>query len=57
MNSETVHIIGAGPACLVAAIILADKNNKVTVHEMKDNVGTRFNGDFQGIDDWSTPVR
>ena len=54
MNSKTVNIIGAGPAGLVAAITLAKNNYKVTVHEMKTNVGTRFNGDFQGIDNWST---
>ena len=54
MNSKSVNIIGAGPAGLVAAITLAQNNYKVTVHEMKTNVGTRFNGDFQGIDNWST---
>tara|TARA_R110000868_G_scaffold83058_5_gene234705 strand:+ start:4561 stop:5715 length:1155 start_codon:yes stop_codon:yes gene_type:complete len=54
MNSKTVHIIGAGPAGLVAAIQLAKNNYKVTIHEMKKDVGTRFNGDFQGIDNWST---
>ncbi len=54
MNTETVHIIGAGPAGLVAAINLAKNNYEVTVHEMKENVGTRFNGDFQGIDNWSS---
>tara|TARA_R110002096_G_scaffold433761_1_gene653269 strand:- start:443 stop:1597 length:1155 start_codon:yes stop_codon:yes gene_type:complete len=54
MNSKTVNIIGAGPASLVAAIQLAKNNYSVTVHEMKNDVGTRFNGDFQGIDNWST---
>ncbi|WP_445737246.1 NAD(P)/FAD-dependent oxidoreductase [Mariniflexile sp.] len=54
MNSKTVNIIGAGPASLVAAIQLAKNNYAVTVHEMKNDVGTRFNGDFQGIDNWST---
>ena len=54
MNSKTVNIIGGGPASLVAAIQLAKNNYTVTVHEMKKDVGTRFNGDFQGIDNWST---
>jgi len=54
INPKTVTIIGAGPAGLVAAINLAKNNYKVTVHEMKNDVGTRFNGDFQGIDNWST---
>lgn len=54
MNSKTVQIIGAGPAGLVAAINLSKNGYKVTIHEMKEDVGTRFNGDFQGIDNWST---
>jgi flavin-dependent dehydrogenase len=54
MNSETVHIIGAGPAGLVAAINLSKNGYKVIVYEMKEDVGTRFNGDFQGIDNWSS---
>lgn len=54
MNPKTVCIIGAGPAGLVAAINLAKKGCKVTLHEMKKNSGTRFNGDFQGIDNWSS---
>lgn len=53
MDSKKINIIGAGPAGLVAAINLAKNNYEVTVHEMKENVGTRFNGDFQGIENWS----
>jgi len=54
MNLKAVNIIGAGPAGLVAAIHLAKNGYKVIIHEMKDNVGTRFNGDFQGVDNWSS---
>lgn len=54
MNSKKVHIIGAGPAGLVAAINLSKNGYEVIVHEMKEDVGMRFNGDFQGIDNWST---
>lgn len=53
-GSKTVHIIGAGPASLVAAINLSNNGYKVIIHEMKGDVGTRFNGDFQGIENWST---
>ncbi len=52
--SEPIHIIGAGPAGLTAAINLAKANIEVVVHEQNDNVGLRFNGDFQGLENWST---
>ncbi len=39
---------------LVAAINLAKYGYAVTVYEMTKDVGTRFNGDFQGIENWST---
>ena len=54
MNDRRVHIIGAGPAGLVAAINLARDNYEVIVHEQKEDVGWRFNGDFQGIENWSS---
>jgi len=52
--SDTIQIIGAGPAGLTAAINLAKANIDVVVHEQNDNVGLRFNGDFQGLENWST---
>ncbi len=54
MYDHRVHIIGAGPAGLVAAINLAHRGYDVIVHEQKKNVGQRFQGDFQGIENWST---
>lgn len=54
MNSEHIHVIGAGPAGLVAAITLAKAGYPVTVYEMNQDVGQRFNGDYQGIENWST---
>jgi len=54
MNTEHVHAIGAGPAGLVAAITLAKNGHPVTVYEMNNDVGKRFNGDYQGIENWST---
>jgi flavin-dependent dehydrogenase len=52
--SNVIHIIGAGPAGLTAAINLAKANVDVVVHEQNNNVGLRFNGDFQGLENWST---
>ncbi|WP_456440089.1 NAD(P)/FAD-dependent oxidoreductase [Caldithrix abyssi] len=52
--SEPIHIIGAGPAGLTAAINLVKAGFKAIVHEKNDDVGNRFNGDFQGIENWSS---
>ena len=49
-----VEIAGAGPAGLAAAIILARAGRKVIVYEMQKEVGHRFGGDFQGLENWST---
>ncbi len=49
-----VEIAGAGPAGLAAAIILARAGRKVIVYEMQKEVGHRFDGDFQGLENWST---
>ena len=54
MKKEQIHIIGAGPGGLVAAINLAKAGFPVTVYEMYYEVGKRFNHDFQGIENWST---
>ncbi len=54
MAKKTIHIIGAGPGGLTAAINLAKAGFPVVVHEKNPEVGSRFNGDFQGIENWST---
>lgn len=53
-NDKPVEIAGAGPAGLVAAIMLAKAGRKVTVHEARKEVGLRFGGDFQGLENWTT---
>jgi flavin-dependent dehydrogenase len=50
---ETIDVIGAGPAGLVAAINLAKSGFAVTLHEAGPSVGHRFHGDFQGIENWT----
>jgi len=54
MSDPIVHIVGAGPASLIAAINLARARHEVIVHEQKSDVGLRFQGDFQGLENWST---
>lgn len=51
----TIQIAGAGPAGLVAAIILASRGHAVRVFERESVVGSRFNDDYQGIENWTTP--
>ena len=54
MPSELFQIGGAGPAGLAAAITLAKAGRRVLVHEVQPDVGYRFGGDFQGLENWST---
>jgi len=49
-----VEIAGAGPAGLAAAITLAQAGRRVVVYETQKEVGHRFGGDFQGLENWST---
>lgn len=53
-NNTPVTIAGAGPAGLAAAITLARAGKQVVVHEAQSDVGWRFQGDFQGLENWST---
>ncbi len=54
-TTQPIEIAGAGPAGLVAAITLARAGKPVTVFERQADVGTRFHGDFQGLENWTTP--
>jgi len=50
-----VHVAGAGPSGLAAAITLAQSGCEVVVHEARAEVGARFVRDLQGIENWSVP--
>lgn len=51
---EPINVIGAGPAGLTAALVLAKHGIKARVYEMSSDVGHRLNGDFQGLENWSS---
>jgi len=50
----TVQIAGAGPAGLSAAIALRRRGAHAIIFERRSEIGARFNGDFQGLENWST---
>jgi len=52
---DAIHIVGAGPAGLTAAVTLARAGRRAVVHEQRPEVGGRFHGDLQGIENWTTP--
>ncbi|NIN36519.1 MAG: NAD(P)-binding protein [Gammaproteobacteria bacterium] len=54
VNQTSVVIAGAGPAGLAAAITAAKNGRHVTVHERHSDVGYRFHGDFQGLENWTS---
>lgn len=49
-----VEIVGAGPAGLSAALAIIRGGGRAIVYEGKGEVGARFHGDFQGLENWTT---
>jgi len=49
-----IEIVGAGPAGLSAALTAARAGREVTVWERRADCGSRFHGDLQGLENWTT---
>lgn len=52
--ADRVSVVGGGPSGLAAAITLAQAGVPVTLYERRRQVGGRFHGDFQGLENWTT---
>ena len=50
---EPITIMGAGLSGLAAATILAKAGVEVNVHDIREDSGARFDGDFQALENWS----
>ncbi|GMQ87976.1 MAG: NAD(P)/FAD-dependent oxidoreductase [Gammaproteobacteria bacterium] len=49
-----IEIAGAGPAGLAAALTIAKRGGRAIVYERRSEVGSRFHGDLQGLENWTT---
>tara|TARA_B100001996_G_scaffold154694_1_gene117751 strand:+ start:1149 stop:2402 length:1254 start_codon:yes stop_codon:yes gene_type:complete len=52
-GEEPIHIMGAGLSGLAAGTILAKAGKEVHIHDIRNDSGSRFDGDFQGLENWS----
>lgn len=53
LRTPEVEISGAGPAGLAAALTVAKAGGHAVVHEHNGDVGGRFHGDYQGLENWT----
>ncbi len=52
-DHSSIKIAGAGPAGLMAAIVLARAGRNVVVYERAGNVGSRHAGDLEAMENWT----
>ena len=55
-DDDVVRILGAGLSGLAAATILAKNGKNVEVFETREDSGARFDGDFQGLENWTSSI-
>lgn len=53
-NKDIIEISGAGPAGLAAALFIQHAGGRARIYERRKEVGARFHGDFQGLENWTT---
>lgn len=51
---KKIKILGAGPAGLSSAIFLAKAGYEIEIFEKNEDVGKRFYGDLQGLENWTS---
>ena len=56
MEHKAIHILGGGLSGLAAAAVLAAAGKEAHVHEMREDSGARFEGDFQGLENWTSKL-
>lgn len=49
-----IKILGAGISGLTASINLAKAGHDVEIFELREDCGARFNGDLQGLENWTS---
>ncbi len=54
--SKPIKIMGAGLSGLAAATILAKAGREVDVYDIREDSGARFDGDFQGLENWTSDI-
>lgn len=55
-NKQAIEISGAGPAGLAAALAISRLGKQACVYERHADVGRRFHGDFQGLENWTKDI-
>ncbi|MFH1509505.1 MAG: NAD(P)-binding protein [bacterium] len=53
MKGKKIKIAGAGVSGITTALCLAKEGYEVEIYEKNETSGKRFEGDFQGIENWS----
>lgn len=53
-DAGPIHVSGAGPSGLAAALTANRAGRRVIVYERASDVGHRFHSDFQGLENWTT---
>lgn len=53
-SNVPIEVSGAGPAGLAAAISIVQAGRAACVYEKCEDVGQRFHGDYQGLENWTT---